>query len=229
MKRSNSRLMIPFQPTLPVWGATNRFAQCCKIFQISTHAPRAGSDIPQHCGDTSHFNFNPRSPCGERQISRTRCPSAYTFQPTLPVRGATSFAIRHSLIARFQPTLPVRGATRLESRADLLRRFQPTLPVRGATRPVQLLALPVLISTHAPRAGSDAASAGKDGRAIDFNPRSPCGERPDGGGAARAVSRFQPTLPVRGATCSRMISWFSTIFQPTLPVRGATHDGFHLL
>ena len=33
----------------------------------------------------------------------------------------------------FQPTLPLRGATSLEIVADSDRTFQPTLPLRGAT------------------------------------------------------------------------------------------------
>ena len=34
-----------FQPTLPVRGATIQFMAYSKPFWISTHAPRAGSDI----------------------------------------------------------------------------------------------------------------------------------------------------------------------------------------
>ena len=58
------------------------------------------------------------------------------------------------------------------------RGFQSTLPVRGATGHLCHNALPELISIHAPRAGSD--GSGKDGGedGTDFNPRSPCGERP---------------------------------------------------
>ena len=80
----------------------------------------------------------------------------------------------------------------------------------------------------------------------NFNPRSPCGERPAlYGDAFKAVhisthapragsdgecwgtvdesAGFQPTLPVRGATHSiSSQKQTSRKFQPTLPVRGAT-------
>ena len=35
-------------------------------------------------------NFNPRSPCGERPAARIRATKLQAFQPTLPMRGATS-------------------------------------------------------------------------------------------------------------------------------------------
>ena len=34
---------------------------------ISIHAPRMGSDVQSGKFDTVHFNFNPRSPHGERR------------------------------------------------------------------------------------------------------------------------------------------------------------------
>ena len=36
------------------------------------------------------------------------------------------------------------------------------------------------------------------------------------------VIAFQPSLPVRGATCPEHLSTLSCPFQPSLPVRGAT-------
>ena len=63
--------------------------------QISTHAPRAGSD---------RFHASAAS-------------STLGFQPTLPVRGATLYLYgRWEIEDRFQPTLPVRGATQAEHR-----------------------------------------------------------------------------------------------------------------
>ena len=58
--------------------------------------------------------------------------------------------------------------------------FQPTLPARGATGTSEVIRADRLISTHAPRTGSDRR-----------RPRS-----------AEIVDRFQPTLPARGATRS---------------------------
>ena len=60
-----------FQPTLPVRGATRMYIDFFVEVNISTHAPRAGSDLI----------FQRTAMCLRR------------FQPTLPVRGATFFML----------------------------------------------------------------------------------------------------------------------------------------
>ena len=103
------------------------------------------------------------------------------------------------------------------------------------------------ISIHAPRGGSDRIFNAEAWYAIDFNPRSPWGERRMHGPYITMRPRFQSTLPVGGATtliaCRisyRVISihaprggsdWVlqdsrnrSRTFQSTLPVGGATKD-----
>ena len=58
---------------------------------VSTHAPLAGSDRRSRaCGRSGACGFNPRSPCGERPIERPCKLASKQFQPTLPLRGATS-------------------------------------------------------------------------------------------------------------------------------------------
>ena len=100
------------------------------------------------------------------------------FQPTLPLRGATSILALTDGSYTFQPTLPLRGATGMFACCPLSIRFQPTLPLRGAT---SLL----MVSFW---------------KSPDFNPRSPCGERLHRISIPRACPAFQPTLPLRGAT-----------------------------
>ena len=56
------------------------------------------------------------------------------------------------------------------------------------------------ISTHAPRTGSDCKYCKKTFSGIDFNPRSPHGERPQVVDPTDFDGIFQPTLPARGAT-----------------------------
>ena len=74
------------------------------------------------------------------------------------------------------------------------------------------------ISIHAPRTGSDFFPPGVARLDLDFNPRSPHGERP-----GRLVSRvrwdaFQSTLPARGATrLSRASLFFFVDFNPRSP------------
>ena len=124
-------------------------------------------------------HFNPRSPCGERLCLAMVSRWTRKFQSTLPVWGATTkFYAKNAKIYRFQSTLPVWGATR-----------------RGNHQLYQHQ-----ISIHAPRVGSDSINIGHSARRLNFNPRSPCGER------LRQVIKvspgrlFQSTLPVWGAT-----------------------------
>ena len=60
-------VILQFQPTLPVRGATALLYHRPKPCSISTHAPRAGSDIRTWPTKSLPTDFNPRSPCGERQ------------------------------------------------------------------------------------------------------------------------------------------------------------------
>ena len=75
---------------------------------ISIHAPRAGSDLVQ---------------LADKLV-------LYTFQSTLPVRGATlADSIRLLAQKSFQSTLPVRGATlKLPKPVHGLRNFNPRSP-----------------------------------------------------------------------------------------------------
>ena len=56
-----------FQSTLPARGATDFDELTQFLWEISIHAPREGSDALTPVPDTSHRNFNPRSPRGERR------------------------------------------------------------------------------------------------------------------------------------------------------------------
>ena len=58
----------------------------------------------------------------------------------------------------------------------------------------------VVISIHAPRTGSDVREADVDGQLLDFNPRSPHGERQQSKEESANTMIFQSTLPARGAT-----------------------------
>ncbi len=101
--------------------------------KISTHAPRVGSDRSEDEHTVELVDFNPRSPCGERQGHNPICDHEERFQSTLPVWGATfdSYAQMQSFA------------------------FQSTLPVWGATPSVGEVEFYAKISIHAPRVGSD--------------------------------------------------------------------------
>ncbi len=211
--------------------------------------------------------FNPRSPCGERPPtwtnskisavsihaprvgSDTRFASATSrtdgFQSTLPVWGATTIRGRSVFAEAFQSTLPVWGATRVfcASMADVFE-FQSTLPVWGAT-PV---GTPFLVGgwfqSTLPVWGATLRSKRFGLHPTRFNPRSPCGERPED--QANADKRipvsihaprvgsdldelgrptkwcFNPRSPC-GERLGNFNTYFWTVgFQSTLPVWGAT-------
>ena len=81
------------------------------------------------------------------------------------------------------------------------RRFQSTRPVWGATR----------------SRGGAAVQGGH------FNPRTPCGVRPQEETFAAQTLEFQSTHPVRGATAHGCVRGRRVVlFQSTHPVRGAT-------
>ena len=172
-----------FQSTLPVWGATRgRLPGPDGGDAISIHAPRVGSDSNANLAVTRVSYFNPRSPCGERPAFRwwVGLPM-YSFQSTLPVWGATLTPVfRNIALDEFQSTLPVWGATGSLLLRDLLHvLFQSTLPVWGATPSCWSCQITQRISIHAPRVGSDLSSRLPPPLCgSNFNPRSPCGERP---------------------------------------------------
>ena len=56
---------------------------------ISIHAPHAGSDPLKVPHFAPSFDFNPRSPCGERRRQLKEIFMFGIFQSTLPMRGAT--------------------------------------------------------------------------------------------------------------------------------------------
>ncbi len=168
-----------FQPTLPVRGATYGTEDPQPPTAVSTHAPREGSDAHER-RQGLHIFVSTHAPREGSDLRRPmRSFRSSSFQPTLPVRGATDDEADGSALVPFQPTLPVRGATAdatfganwspvsthapREGSDSIIRSctehsyvFQPTLPVRGATWIRSLIEVHHLVSTHAPREGSDA-------------------------------------------------------------------------
>ena len=168
--------------------------------------------------------FNPRSPCGERRIEFYPRSVYHVFQSTLPVWGATGpKQVTELKVTDFNPRSPCgerRSCSEKEVLHELISIHAPRVGSdrhhlhRYAVRCISIHAPRVgsdtkgnarksdrlSISIHAPRVGSDARGCLCQRRHDDFNPRSPCGERPD---CIRLIYRlvgFQSTLPVWGAT-----------------------------
>ena len=149
-------ILIAFQSTLPVWGATV-FPRILAV--VLTHFnPRSPCGERQYdkAGNRSYEYFNPRSPCGERPQKKLRREFAEQFQSTLPVWGATLYifitsinfcisihaprvgsdSFQHTPISPltdFNPRSPC--GERLQQSIKITRgsKFQSTLPVWGAT------------------------------------------------------------------------------------------------
>ena len=264
----NRNTEVIFQSTLPVGGATatkqevphNRphfnprspWGERLKVTWPSTSIrdfnPRSpwGERPPFGFALTLLYDFNPRSPWGERLGVLNFIEDMKQFQSTLPVGGATSAEWRNKLADLFQSTLPVGGATlstgaTTQTEAD----FNPRSPWGERLRMLVLPEVPVYISIHAPRGGSDRFWQGRYRLPLYFNPRSPWGERRGFGLTQWTPATFQSTLPVGGATgnpydprqCQHHFNprspWGERLqspcdwagqnqFQSTLPVGGAT-------
>ena len=148
------------------------------------------------------------------------------FQSTLPVRGATRGSMELPLILRpFQSTLPLRGATRCWRDVCPDGHISIHAPLAGSDQAQVAAFVPIIdISIHAPLAGSDPEGRRRQRPMPDFNPRSPCGERRCGYGRPKMTTKFQSTLPLRGATLVQIPDGLSGLFQSTLPLRGATNS-----
>ena len=123
-----------FQSTLPVWGATP--------MQIP---------LP-----VRPIDFNPRSPCGERQLPALQRGTDGHFNPRSPCGERHFNDVYSVLLDDISIHAPRVGSDRF--RFSSFRRsgtFQSTLPVWGATADAQEQLADVEISIHAPRVGSD--------------------------------------------------------------------------
>ncbi len=167
-----------FQSTLPVGGATTAWIIMSRYTKFQSTLPVGGATFALIDASGNTYNFNPRSPWGERLDSFERKTLEPLFQSTLPVGGATVSQISGSGFTIFQSTLPVGGATvgyrrtcnaacNFNPRSPWGERhiiiavhkryfkFQSTLPVGGATERFFSSFLAKIISIHAPRGGSD--------------------------------------------------------------------------
>ena len=176
--RGRHRRCGAFQPTLPARGATRRTSFSALRALISTHAPRTGSDLQQR-RDALRRAISTHAPrTGSDAMYDADFYLVEDFNPRSP-HGERHFEeTLNSLRATFQPTLPARGATSDDDRCTVAAEFQPTLPARGATL-CRLSCLLKLVNFN-PRSphGERRAGQRRYSQGADFNPRSPHGERP---------------------------------------------------
>ena len=145
------------------------------------------------------------------------------FQSTLPLRGATHGGMGFTTNGKISIHTPLAGSDVIaEDVTCVLGDISIHTPLAGSDRRL----LPgwnfQYISIHTPLAGSDVEMVLRQIPTIDFNPHSPCGERPAGQTILEGLVEFQSTLPLRGATSPKSFTLVSLEFQSTLPLRGAT-------
>ena len=148
-----------FNPRSPHGERQSLLLKCSSRRYFNPRSPHGERHQAGHARNGGKQYFNPRSPHGERHQRTATGAERFSFQPTLPARGATRMrhatprraaisthaprtgsdaaeAALRAVRAAFQPTLPARGATEDCSSSSLPSiKFQPTLPARGATSP----------------------------------------------------------------------------------------------
>ena len=111
-------------------------------------------------------------------------------------------------VIEFQPTRPLRGATESTHTGLVEYVFQPTRPLRGATSHDYGFRCP---HWH-------------------FNPRAPCGARPQVRRPARSRRCISTHAPLAGRDAPVMARYEAAAkFQPTRPLRGATEKALDVL
>ena len=207
-----------FQPTRPLRGATVRTNNQKHHGEISTHAPLAGrdGDILRRC--LRSRNFNPRAPCGARLACLALIPFGERFQPTRPLRGATSApAWRCSPHSHFNPRAPC-GARQVVQHSlcdNVLISTHAPLAGRDDVRLADTSN--TYISTHAPLAGRDLISQMLLQCRLNFNPRAPCGARPSRFTSLSSKLNFNPRAPCGARPSTGLQVVANDDFNPRAP------------
>ena len=195
---------------------------------ISIHALLAESDNTSIAGRITSNDFYPRSPCGERQPSRTRkltnmmisihallaesdCGGHIIkargkhFYPRSPCGERLLCTMQIVIIIVFLSTLSLRRATDKITYQRQIDQFLSTLSLRRATSSKTDDRHKTPISIHALLAESDVKVSKNFMDRKNFYPRSPCGERPTDMTQRRVKLGFLSTLSLRRATLCRAI------------------------
>ena len=169
---------------------------------ISIHALLAESDPRNIFRMRRTYDFNPRSPCGERRDDiRTDYATDHISIHALLTESDrqtryTGPLIRYISIHALLTESDARGFRAIHAESQ----FQSTLSSRRATLDRFFLGEKFLISIHALLAESDFSFIFPLARRGDFNPRSPCGERRLRKYEINKPRTFQSTLSLRRAT-----------------------------
>ena len=200
----NQSIIAVFQPTRPLRGATKEAV-----------VSKAEAEY-----------FNPRAPCGARRNERINKRIYLRISTHAPLAGRdNSNRIKSTGLSGFQPTRPLRGATSRQAAYLQEIDFNPRAPCGARlSMPTETNYL-ITISTHAPLAGRD-RRRGSSNPYENISTHAPLAGRDlHRKRHIRVGGEFQPTRPLRGATVVLGGGVNLALgFQPTRPLRGATRN-----
>ena len=176
--RLRTGLRLHFNPRAPCG------ARRLTIGQLHLHPPfqstcplRGTTKMEDEINDKTRY-FNPRAPCGARRQYAHTSPRSKHFNPRAPCGARLLLSISPSVIKHFNPRAPC-GARLVSVKFFVVPNiFQSTCPLRGTTLVVGHAIHAGIISIHVPLAGHDDVDFGAHVVRIHFNPRAPCGARP---------------------------------------------------
>ena len=201
VRASGYRASAVFQSTHPLRGAT---AKCsCWEYRacISIHAPLAGCDDTAASDAFDLFTISIHAPLAGCDVQSYGIGSRnVAFQSTHPLRGATLLPTFSRSAMTFQSTHPLRGATYIDRSGNLYTVISIHAPLAGCDEAGAEVPANAKISIHAPLAGCDSGLCRQHHPRRNFNPRTPCGVRPDRWRDIDGRKKFQSTHPLRGAT-----------------------------
>ena len=171
-------ITFTFQSTLPLRGATNRWAASRGVYTISIHAPLTGSDrwvlVSMQAKKISiHAPLTGSDRCNQGPSTQAKIISIHA--PLTGSDGDCILCTRGNLISIHAP---------LTGSDCIFPRHRESVPDFNPRSPY----------------GERRRCLPESGRLGHFNPRSPYGERPVMCRFKLACARFQSTLPLRGAT-----------------------------
>ena len=172
------------------------------IAEISIHAPRGGSDSCNICHGSGRIKFQSTLPVGgATALLSASCRRCCNFNPRSPWGERLRNSSTTLFYLHFNPRSP------WGERLGIVTQRAGNIPIsihapRGGSDETSLFQkrLNFVISIHAPRGGSDHNCSVVQFHRLDFNPRSPWGERHPLLVIFNAKMQFQSTLPVGGAT-----------------------------
>ena len=199
------------------------------MITISIHALLAESDTSKADIKIPHFNFYPRSPCGERPSIRIIVFLERVFLSTLSLRRATFSPILMGFTGGlFLSTLSLRRATLNQIPP---RHFHYHFYPRSPCGERRVWAFPVgseclFLSTLSLRRAT-IMFTGILAHDTNFYPRSPCGERP----TPEEAKRWNSTISIHALLAESDCQWRRSVklfrqFLSTLSLRRATRVDF---